>query len=61
MGIQPLASATPCWSTLCGDTANSITVSSCCDNDSDGTITFTNSDSALTINKNDIDINTIEN
>lgn len=60
INVQPLISATPSWSTLCGNTTNSITVSSCCDNDNDGTITLTNSGSALTINKNDIDINTIE-
>ena len=60
--IQPFTTkttTTPNWSTLCGSTANNITVSGCCDNDSEGSITLTNCDSALTINKNDIDINAV--
>ena len=52
--VQPLTISKPY--TLCGDTTGSITISSCCDNDSEGSITLTNSGSALTINKNDIDI-----
>ena len=56
--VYPLSAkttTTPCWSTLCGDNTSGITVSSCCDNDSEGSITLTNCGSALTINKDDID------
>ena len=42
--------------TLCGDSTSDISISSCCNNDNEGRI----SGSALTINKNDIDINTVE-
>ena len=56
--IQPLTFSKP-W-TLCGNTTSDISISGYCDNDSDGSITLTNCDSALTINKNDIDINTVE-
>lgn len=56
--VQPLTVSKP-W-TLCGNTTSDISISSCCDNDSDGSITLTNCGSALAINKNDIDINTVE-
>ena len=55
---QPLTISKPY--TLCGDSTSGISISSCCDNDSEGNITLTNSGSALTINKNDVDINTTE-
>ena len=42
--------------TLYGDGISDIGISSCCDNDSEGSI----NGSALAINKNDIDINTVE-
>ena len=45
----------PNWTTLSGNTANSITLSSCCADVSEGSITLTDSDSALTT-----DINTVE-
>lgn len=41
--------------TLCGDTATT-TISNCCDDMSEGGVTLTNSGSALTISKNDINI-----
>lgn len=56
--LQPLTISKPY--TLCGDSTSGISISSCCDNDSEGSITLTKCDNALTINKNDIDINTIE-
>ncbi len=52
--VQPL-STTPSWTTLSGNTANSITLSSCCADISEGSITLTDSDSVLTT-----DINTVE-
>lgn len=52
--VQPLTISKPY--TLCGDTTGSITISSCCDSDSEGSITLANTGNALTINKNDIDI-----
>ena len=52
--IQPLTISKP-WTT-CGDTANTINISSYCDSDSEGSITLGNSGSALAINGNDIDI-----
>lgn len=58
INIQPL-STTPSW-TVCENSTSGITVSSCCNNDSEGSITLTNGGSALTINKNDVDINTVE-
>ena len=42
-----------------GDGISDIGISSCCDNDSEGSITLTNCGSSLTINKNDIDIDTV--
>lgn len=56
--LQPLSMSKPY--TLCGNSTSGISISSCCDNDSEGSITLTNSGSALTINKDDIDINTVE-
>ena len=52
--VQPF-SATPNWTTLSGNTTNSITLSSCCADVSEGSITLTDSDSVLTT-----DINTVE-
>lgn len=53
-------STTPSWTTLSGNTTNSITLSSCCADVSEGSITLTDSGSALTINKNDTDLSTAE-
>ena len=53
INVQPLT-ATPSW-TIRGNTANNITLSSCCADISEGSITLTDSDSALTT-----DINTVE-
>lgn len=52
--LQPLTINKPY--TLYGDNTSGISISSCCDNDSEGSVTLTNNDSALTIN----DINTVE-
>ena len=52
--VQPF-SATPSWTTLSGNTSNSITLSSCCADVNEGSITLTDSDSVLTT-----DINTVE-
>lgn len=56
--VQPLT-ATPSWM-IRGNTANNITLSSCCADVSEGSITLTDSGSALTINKNDTDFSTTE-
>lgn len=53
-------STTPSWTTLSGNTTNSITLSSCCADVSEGSVTLTDSGSALTINKNDTDLSTAE-
>lgn len=52
--VQPLTVSKP-W-TLCGDTTSGINISSCCDNNSEGSVTLTSNSGALTINKNDTDI-----
>ena len=52
--VQPLT-ATPSW-TIRGNTANNITLSSCCADVSEGSITLTDNENALTT-----DINTVEN
>ena len=56
--VQPFTISKPY--TLCGNTTSDISISGYCDNDSEGSITLTNCGSALAINKNDIDINTVE-
>ena len=54
--LQPLT-ANPSWA-LCGNNTSGIIISSCCDNNSESNVALTNSDSALTVNK--IDVNTVE-
>lgn len=51
---QPLT-ASKAW-TLCGDSVSNISISGCCDNNSEGSVTLASNSSALTINKNDTDI-----
>lgn len=51
--VQPFSTA-PSW-IACGNSTNGTSISSCCDTDSEGSVSLTSNCSMLTINKNDTD------